>query len=59
MSEIISIETENTGGGCMVDLITLKNGKVLAISCDYIGLYDSIEDVLGEEDLCINGFSLG
>ena len=56
---IISIETKNTGGGCMVDFITLKNGKVLCISCDYVGLYESIEDVFGEEDLCINGFSLG
>jgi hypothetical protein len=59
MSEyIVGIESEHTGGGCMVDFIILKNGQVICVSCDYVGLYNSIEDVFGEEDLCINGFSL-
>ena len=58
MTMIVSIETHNSGGGCMLDFIKLKNGKVLCISCDYVGLYESIEDVLGDEDLCINGFYL-
>ena len=58
MSEIVSIETENIGGGNILDFITLKNGKVICIGCDYVGLYESISDVFSDEDLCINGFSL-
>ena len=59
MSEyIVGIETYNSGGGNMLDFITLENGKVLCINDEYIGLYNSIEDVFGDKDLCINGFYL-
>ncbi len=43
MDNITKIETENTGGGCMVDIITLWNGKVIVISEDYTGVYQSKE----------------
>jgi hypothetical protein len=59
MSEyIVGIESEHTGGGNILDFIILKNGKVLCINDEYVGLYNSIEDVFGDEDLCINGFYL-
>jgi hypothetical protein len=38
------IETEMTGGGCMIDFVYLKNGQVLAIDNNLVGLYDSIDD---------------
>ena len=43
MDNITKIETENTGGGCMVDILTLWNGKVIVISEDYVGIYQSKE----------------
>ena len=52
-SHIDKIETADTGGHCMVDLIHLKDGRVLGISTDVIVLYPSIEsfDDGGDEDL--------
>jgi hypothetical protein len=35
--------TENTGGGCMVDYIKLKNGRVIGISDECVVLYESEE----------------
>jgi hypothetical protein len=43
MDNITKIETENTGGGCMVDILTLWNGKVIVISEDYVAAYQSKE----------------
>ena len=44
MTEHISkVETVNTGGNCMVDLIHLKDGRILGISDDVVALYRSIE----------------
>jgi uncharacterized protein YlzI (FlbEa/FlbD family) len=43
MDNITKIETENTGGGSMVDIITLWNGKVIVISEDYAAVYQSKE----------------
>ena len=43
MDNITKIETENTGGGSMVDIITLWNGKVIVISEDYVAAYQSKE----------------
>ena len=45
MTHITDVSTYNTGGGCMVDVLTLTNGKVLCISDEYVGLYDSVEDM--------------
>jgi hypothetical protein len=38
---IRDIQTENTGGGCMVDVITLKSGKVVTISGDAVAVWPS------------------
>lgn len=41
MEHIKDIITEDTGGGCIVDYIMLKSGKVIGIGIDEsIGLYD-------------------
>ena len=49
--------TQHTGGGCMVDFVELKNGKVLGISDELVVLYDSFEDFdndIGEDRQHIN-----
>lgn len=38
------IESENTGGHCMVDFVILKDGRVLGISDDCVCLYKSMDD---------------
>ena len=59
MKHIEKLETWNTGGGCMVDIIYLPNGKVLALSDEYVGLYNSPEDMLDDDGTkSINGFWL-
>ena len=40
-TNIVSVETENSGGSCMLDFITLRNDQVLVISRLYVGLYES------------------
>ena len=35
--------TEQSGGGVMLDFLTLEDGTILCISEDMIGLYDSME----------------
>ena len=57
MIHIEKTETYNTGGGSMVDILTLSNGKVVCISDEYVGLYNSINDMLEDDGTkCINGF---
>lgn len=41
---IKSVETVNTGGGCMVDLVTLESGQVLCVDDEYVVLYKSKAD---------------
>ena len=41
---IQKIDTVNTGGGCMVDLITLNDGRVIGLNDECAVLYDNIED---------------
>ena len=43
MTYIESQWTEQTGGGCMVDVIVLNTGKVLAITDECVHAYDSLE----------------
>jgi hypothetical protein len=50
MDNITQIEIENTGGGCMVDIITLWNGRVIVISDESIGVYCSKNDFYNEVD---------
>lgn len=50
-------ETYNTGGGCMVDILTLSNGKIICISDEYCGLYNSVNDMLEDDGTkCLSGF---
>ena len=56
-TNVVSIETENSGGGNMLDFITLRNGQVLVISDEYVGLYASKDAFYSTEDQ-INGFYL-
>jgi hypothetical protein len=59
MHHITKQESWNTGGGCMVDVLTLSNGKVLCLSDEYVGLYNSLDDMLGDDgEKCLNGFYL-
>lgn len=43
-------ESENSGGGCMIDFIHLANGLVIAISDEAIVLYDDQEKCYDGED---------
>lgn len=52
---IKSTEVENMGGGCMVDILTLADGKVVVISDEYVGMYESKDAFLDGADQ-INGF---
>jgi hypothetical protein len=57
MQHITKLETWNTGGGCMVDILYLPSGKVVCISDEYVGLYNSADDMLEDDGTkCINGF---
>lgn len=47
----------NSGGGCMLDILELSNGMVLAISDEYVGLYKEVEDIF-ETGLEVHGFWL-
>jgi hypothetical protein len=45
LSWVVDVETENTGGGCMVDLIKLDNGLTVAVSDEFVGLYRDADDI--------------
>jgi len=41
----------------MVDILHLSNGKVLCISDEYVGLYNSVDDMFEDDGTkCIQGF---
>lgn len=44
-----SIETWNSGGNVMLDVIKLKSGKILIISDEVVCKYNSIEEFYGDE----------
>ena len=46
----------NSGGNCLIDILELNNGMILALSDEYIGLYKSLESIFEEKE--IKGFSL-
>jgi len=49
-SEFIkSIETWNSGGNVMLDIIKLKSGKILVISDEVVCKYNSIGEFMGDE----------
>lgn len=43
-AEGIEVETENTGGGCMVDSIVLSNGYTITLNEDEFAVYKDKED---------------
>jgi len=57
MHHVTKTETINSGGGCMIDLIHLDNGKVIGLDDECLVVYKSIDafwrcldgDVSGEE----------
>jgi hypothetical protein len=40
-AHIVSAEVENMGGGFLVDILTMADGKVVVISDEYVGMYES------------------
>ena len=59
MFHITKQETYNTGGGCIVDVLHLRNGKVLILSDEYCGLYENIDQMLEDDGTkSLNGFWL-
>ncbi len=49
LEHIKEISTWNSGGGVMLDLITLKDGRVLVVSDDVVVLYENMEEVTDGE----------
>jgi hypothetical protein len=41
-----NVSSWDSGGGTILDVVTLKNGKVIAISGEVVVLYDSMEDLV-------------
>ena len=46
---IKEVETWNSGGHVMIDIIWLKSGKILMISDEAVCKYDCIEQFMGDE----------
>jgi hypothetical protein len=51
MEYIKQIETVYTGGGCTIDFIHLKDGRIVGINDEAIGLYDSMDAYAAGETL--------
>jgi hypothetical protein len=49
LENIAEISTWESGGGQVLDLLTLKDGRVLVISDESVVLYGSMEDMEGGE----------
>ncbi len=49
LEHIKEISTWNSGGGVMLDLITLKDGRVLVVSDDVVVLYENMEEATDGE----------
>ena len=54
-AHIVSAEVENMGGGFLVDILTMADGKVVVVSDEYVGLYESKDAFFSSADE-INGF---
>ena len=46
---IVEVTTWNSGGGIELNIVTLKDGRVLAISDESVVLYASIDDLVAGE----------
>lgn len=55
---IKSIETVNTGGGCMVDLIHLHDGRVIGLNDECCVLYASIIDFWEGGSSIVDAFTI-
>jgi len=44
LEHISEMTSADTGGGFVIDLLTLKDGRVVGISEDSIVLYDNLDD---------------
>jgi hypothetical protein len=51
MDYISQIETVYTGGGCTIDFVHLKDGRILGINDEAVGLYDSMDAYAAGETL--------
>ena len=49
LEHISEATTWDSGGGQVIDLLTLKDGRVLVVSEDAVVLYESMEEVEGGE----------
>lgn len=45
LEHIAEATTWDSGGGMVLDILSLKDGRVLAISDDAVVLYSSLEDL--------------
>lgn len=55
---IASIETINTGGGCLVDVITLKDGRVIGLNDECVVMYKNMDDFNSLENADRPAFTL-
>jgi hypothetical protein len=42
---IEKITSEDTGGGCIVDFVHLKDGRILGITAESVCLYNNLDEV--------------
>jgi len=59
MDNITKIETQNTGGGCMVDIITLHCGRVLVINEDHVCMYENEDAFYASSEGDVSGYVAG
>ncbi len=50
---VTKVETENTGGGSMVDFIYLSDGRVMTLNDECVCIFESAEDFYAEDDRAI------
>ena len=50
LDQITKVTSWDSGGGVLLDLVHLKDGKVLAISDEIIVLYSSEDDLVSGEE---------
>lgn len=55
---VASVKSLNTGGGFVVDIVTLKSGQVLGIGEDNVVLYASLEDFQQSREVAGKFFAL-
>ena len=45
LEHIVDISSWDSGGGMVLDLVTLRDGRILVVSEDAVVLYKNIEDL--------------